>query len=183
MKKKLIGLMMVTFLAACGFEPLYVEKKHNNLWFFGGEFDSSISQEMSQIKIETTGERFGQQIRNDLIDLLTPRGVPHNPKYRLQLIPQEPNVFDQALRNDITATRKRVEYTVRYTMTEDGKEIVKGNSVAYGSYDILANPYSMTISEKKVQADSAKIIANDIALRIGAYFHSRITNRGSTSDF
>ena len=42
MKKKLIALLMIMFLAACGFEPLYVQKKHDSLWFFGGEFDRSI---------------------------------------------------------------------------------------------------------------------------------------------
>ena len=40
----------------------------------------------------------------------------------------------------------------------------------------------MTIAQKKVMKDSAQIIANDISLRIGAYFHSRITKKGSTSD-
>mgnify|MGYP000026234985 FL=1 len=114
--------------------------------------------------------------------MLTPLGVPHKPKYRLVISLENEVVYDQALRNDITATRKRVEYTVGYTMFENGKEIVKGNSVAFGSYDILANPYSMTIAQKKVMKDSAQIIANDISLRIGAYFHSRITKKGSTSD-
>lgn len=182
MKKRLIALLMFMFLAACGFEPLYVQKKHDNLWYFGGEFDRSISAEMAQIKVEATGERFGQLIRNELLDMLTPLGVPHKPKYRLVISLENEVVYDQALRNDITATRKRVEYTVGYTMFENGKEIVKGNSVAFGSYDILANPYSMTIAQKKVMKDSAQIIANDISLRIGAYFHSRITKKGSTSD-
>ena len=76
MKKRLIALSMFMFLAACGFEPLYVQKKHDNLWYFGGEFDRSISSEMAQIKVEATGERFGQLIRNELLDMLTPLGVP-----------------------------------------------------------------------------------------------------------
>lgn len=181
MNKKLIVIVGICLLAACGFEPLYVQKKGGG--FFGGEYDQSISSEMAKVKVEATGERFGQLIRNDLLDLMTPLGIPHKPKYRLLVEPQEEVVYDQALRNDITATRKRVEYKVDYTMYEDGKEVVKGNSVAYGSYDILANPYSMTIAEKKVMKDSAQIIANDISLRIAAYFHSRITKRGSISDF
>ena len=181
MKKKLLVALGFCLLTACGFEPLYVQKKSGG--FLGGEYDQSISSEMEKVKIEATGERFGQLIRNDLLDLMTPLGVPHKPKYRLLVEPQKEVVYDQALRNDITATRKRVEYKVNYTMYEDGKEIVKGNSVAFGSYDILANPYSMTIAQKKVMKDSAQIIANDISLRIAAYFHSRITKRGSTSDF
>ena len=181
MKKKLIAVIGICLLSACGFEPLYVQKKGGSFW--GGEYDQSISSEMEKVKIEASGERFGQLIRNDLLDLMTPLGVPHKPKYRLVITPQQEVVYDQALRNDITATRKRVEYTVNYTMYEDGKEIVKGNSVAYGSYDILANPYSMTIAQKIVMIVSAQIIANDISLRIAAYFHSRITKRGSTRDF
>lgn len=121
MKKRLIALSMFMFLAACGFEPLYVQKKHDNLWYFGGEFDRSISSEMAQIKVEATGERFGQLIRNELLDMLTPLGVPHKPKYRLVISLENEVVYDQALRNDITATRKRVEYTVGYTMFENGK--------------------------------------------------------------
>ena len=97
-------------LTACGFEPLYVQKKGGG--FFGGEYDQSISSEMAKVKIEASGERFGQLIRNDLLDLMTPLGVPHKPKYRLVVEPQEVVEYDQALRNDITATRKRVEYTV-----------------------------------------------------------------------
>jgi hypothetical protein len=40
------------------------------------------------------------------------------------------------------------------------------------SYDLLDNPYSTTMDKKKIKKDGAKIIANDIALRVGAYFHS-----------
>ena len=86
------------------------------------------------------------------------------------------------MRKDITATRERVRYAVQYRLEAGGKKLLSGNSVSFVSYDILANPYSMTIAQKKVMKDSAQIIANDISLRIGAYFHSRITKKGSTSD-
>lgn len=46
-------------------------------------FDTSISQEMAQISIEPISQRFGQIMRNELIDLLTPKGTPKSPKYRL----------------------------------------------------------------------------------------------------
>ena len=45
-------LLLVLALCGCGFEPLYVEKKHDNMWYYGGDFDTSISQEMAQISIE-----------------------------------------------------------------------------------------------------------------------------------
>lgn len=173
-------LGLVFFISACGFQPLYVEKKHSNAWYFGGDFDTSISEEMAQVKVEPIEERFGQIIRNELLDNLTPRGVPSHPKYRLFVELKEKSIVQQALRNDITATREQVKYTVEYIMTNaaEGKELVRGNSVSYASYDIMSNPYSTTVASKKAEKDSANIIANDIALRIGAYFHAQSSKRG-----
>ncbi len=178
-------LCAVALLSACGFEPLYVQKKNNNLWYFSGDFDVSITSEMAQIKVERIGERFGQQIRNQLLDLLTPRGVPQRPKYRLYVELSEKEITQQALRKDITATRERVKYVVNYRLEDakDHKELVTGDSVAYVSYDILANPYSTTMAKKKTETDAARIIANDISLRLGAYFHTVFTDKGQNSDF
>lgn len=112
-RKKYV-LLLVLALCGCGFEPLYVEKKHDNMWYYGGDFDTSISQEMAQISIEPISQRFGQIMRNELIDLLTPKGTPKSPKYRLFVHLTEKRISDQALRSDITATRKMVRYKVGY---------------------------------------------------------------------
>lgn len=182
-KKKIFLLLLISTLVGCGFEPLYVEKKHNNRWYYGGDFDTSISQEMQQVKVEPIANRFGQMLRNQLLDLLTPKGMPKKPKYRLFVEEASRSVSDQALRSDITATRKLVQIRMKYYMMKDNERILFGDSVAYYSYDILANPYSTTMAEKKGDEEAVSIIANDIALRLGAYFHSVITNRGNPNDF
>lgn len=181
LKKNILLLSLI--LSSCGFQPLYVEKKHDNMWYYGGDFDTSISDEMSKISIEPISQRFGQMLRNDLIDLLTPKGSPKQPKYRLFVSLTSKRETDQALRSDITATRKMVVYKVGYYMTENGQQVMKGDSVAYTSYDILANPYSTTMARKKGDEDAANIIANDIALRIGAYFHNVATGIETENDF
>ena len=181
--KKYQVLLLALFVSSCGFQPLYVEKKHNNAWYFSGDFDTSITQEMAQIKVEPIEERFGQVVRNELMDSLTPRGVPSRPKYRLYVELTNKEIYQQALRDDITATREQVQYRVDSVLydAQTDKELVRGNSIAYSSYDIMSNPYSTTIAEKKGEKDCAQIIANDIALRLGAYFHSRQTGIGDTS--
>lgn len=149
--KKCRVLLLLLLLSACGFQPLYVEKKHNNAWYFSGDFDTSITREMSQIKVEPIEERFGQIVRNELLDSLTPRGVPSHPKYRLYVELTDRQIIQQALRNDITATREQVRYRVDYILydAQSDEELVRGNSIAYSSYDIMSNPYSTTIAEKK----------------------------------
>lgn len=181
--RKLYILLPVFLLCACGFEPLYVEKKHDNPWYFKGEFDTSITQEMAKVKIEPIRDRFGQLLRNNLIDLISPKGQPKNPKYRLFVKLDSKTETNQALRSDITATRKMVKYKVSYYMLADNEKVLNSDSVSYSSYDILANPYSTTIAKKKGDEDAAKIIANDISLRLGAYFHSIATNREEINDF
>lgn len=176
---------MLFLLTACGFEPLYVERKSGEKWYYNGEFDTSITDELAQIKIEPISDRIGQMIRNELIDSFTPKGAPTHARYRLVVGSIDKQVTEQALRDDITATRERVRYLVNYNLynIQSGEELVKGNSLAYLSYDIMANPYSTTFAQKKLEKNASKIIANDISLRLGAYFHSVITKRGDPNEF
>jgi len=175
MKKSCSILFLLSlFISACGFEPLYVQKSSTeDRWYFDGDFDNYVADQMAQIKIIAKGERLGQLIKTDLLDLLTPRGAPEKPKYYLYVTPVKESEYDQALRSDITATRKRIDYKVEYRMTEDSKDILEGNTVSFVSYDILDNPYATVIARKKVQRDAAKIMANDIALRLGAFFNAK----------
>ena len=168
MKKLFLILLGLTSLSACGFKPLYVEQNEDSYWY---NSNTSIVDDMEQIKIEPIAERFGQETRNFLIDLLTPKGQPRKPKYRLFAELTEMSVTQQAMRGDITATNERVKYKVSYRLMQDGKELLQGNSEAHVSYDILTSPYSTTMAKKKTQTDAARIIADDISLRIGAYFH------------
>jgi len=176
---------IVGTICACGFEPLYVEKTGgDDLWYYNNQYDTDIVREMAQIKITTVSGRMGQMIKNELIDMFNPQGAPKNAKYFLKLFAPEKTTKEQALRDDITATREKVTYTVTYELwnTENGR-LINGSSQTVLSYDLLDNPYSTTMDKKKVEKDGAKIIANDIALRIGAYFHSINTKVGNPDEF
>ena len=172
-------------LAACGFEPLYVEKSDGDgLWYYNNKYDTDIVQEMAQIKVEAVTDRIGQLIKNELVDIFNPYGAPKGAKYFLKLNQVGAQTTQQALREDITATREKVKYTINYELwSKETGQLVSGDSWVFLSYDLLDNPYSTTMDKKKVERDGAKIIANDIALRIGAYFHSIKTKRGDPNEF
>ncbi len=189
MKRKIsnafVFLALGLSFSGCGFEPLYVERSQDQGWYYNGKFDTSITDEMSGIKVEPIPDRIGQLLRNELIDRFTPKGEPKKPVYRLVINNINKSVVEQAMRNDITASRERVEYKINYYLYEvaTGKQLVKGDSLVYLSYDIMDNPYSTTFSQKKIEKDAAQILANDISLRMGAYFHSTITKRGNPNEF
>ena len=183
-KKNIALIVFMSFISGCGFEPLYVEKKSSNDWYYDNEFDTGIKDEMASVKVELIQDRIGQLIRNDLLDKLTPKGTAKSPKYFLEVTKIEKQEIDQALRNDITATRKKVIYEVTYVLKNTQHEtLINGNSVAYLGYDILRDPYSTTFAQKKNEKNAAKIIANDISLRLGAYFHSLQTKRGNPDEY
>ena len=176
-------LILISFLfAGCGFSPLYVQKETEGNWYYNATFNTSIVEDMQQIKVEPIADRFGQQLRNNLLDSLTPKGTPKNPKYRLFVKLSSKRTYDQALRQDITATRRMVVFKVTYYMMEGDKKLFTSDSIAYTSYDILKNPYSTTVAEQKADTDAAAIIANDIVLRIGAYFHTLATKQEEALD-
>lgn len=164
-------LALVVFISGCGFRPLYIQNSADNTYALNAQ-GTSVINELAQIKVSSIPERFGQQIRNKLLDLLTPKGVPTNAKYRLDVKIDNIAVAQQAMRDDITATNERVDYTISYALYEGSKKLVSGDSYAFVSYNILNNPYSTTIAQKKSEENAANILANDIALRLGAYFHS-----------
>ena len=180
--KKYLWAGMFLLLSACGFSPLYVQRERTDGWYYNSKFDTSISDEMRQVKVEPIANRFGQLIRNNLIDNLTPTGVPSKPKYRLYVKLNSKNVYLQALREDISATREMAVYRVGYSMKEGDKLLFESESIAYVSYDILNNPYSTTMAQKKAEKEAAKIISDDISLCVGAYFHALITKQGAGSD-
>ena len=183
--KKFIACVLICGLSACGFEPLYVEKTSGeDLWYYNNQYDTDIVREMSQLKVESVSDRIGQLIKNELMDTFNPHGTPKNAKYFLKLSPVDKYTTEQALRDDITATREKVKYSVNYQLwSKESGQLVSGNSITYLSYDLLDNPYSTTMDKKKIEKDGAKIIANDISLRIGAYFHSIKTKRGNPDEF
>ena len=183
-KKNIVIAVLAVLISGCGFEPLYVEKKTSGEWYYDNEFDTGIMEEMASVKVELISNRIGQLIRNDLLDKLTPKGQPKSPKYFLKVKDIKKQEIDQALRNDITATRKKVIYKVDYVLKDaEHKTLINGNSVAYLGYDILRDPYSTTFAQKKNEKNAAKIIANDISLRLGAYFHSLQTKRGNPDEY
>ena len=181
--KSFVAFCLLVFLAACGFQPLYVQKTGGS-WYYDGQFDTGIKEEMAKVKVELIQDRIGQLIRNDLLDKLTPKGQPSHAEYYLKITKINKQEIDQALRNDITATRKKVIYKVSYVLqNKEHKKLIDGNSVAYLGYDILRDPYSTTFAQKKNEKNAAKIIANDISLRLGAYFHSLQTKRGNPNEY
>ncbi len=153
-------LFVVLLLGACGFRSLY-----------GTDATGDAPSELATIKINPIADRLGQQLRNNLLDLLNPRGRPAKPRYFLT-VRLDQSTQRLAIEKDAFATRANLSLLANYSLQDpDSREIVlSGKSLVVSSYNILDSEFATLMSEKDAKARAAREIAHDIRMRLAAFF-------------
>jgi LPS-assembly lipoprotein len=152
-------------LAACGFRPLY-----------GDGPRQADTDDLGSIEIALIADRIGQITHNLLLDNLNPRGRPADPAYRLHVSLQETRTR-LGFQKDATATRARMDLVARYDLVElaSGAVVSSGNSRATASYNIVDSDFATIATEKNARERVARIVADDITIRVAACFSRRET--------
>jgi len=161
--KRVFLLLAVVSSAACGFQPLY-----------GGGKNGPVAGELAEIKISPIADRLGQQLRNELLDLLTPYGQPAHPKYRITISLTE-SKSELAVKKSEAATRANMTVNADFRLIDfrTGAEVFKGTSSLVGSYNILSNDYATLAAERSAKERIVKQVALDIQTRLSAFFKLR----------
>ena len=158
-----MGLLQVP---ACGFRPLYSGEATEKA--VSGE---RLTEETSSIFIDEISERTGQILRQVLSDRLTPQGEPDNPRYRLSVGISRISISEQAVRRDNLATRYLMTMTVKYILYSypENKKLMSGSFAGRSNYDVQRSPYATDMAEEKTKERLAKIMGDDVALRVAAF--------------
>jgi LPS-assembly lipoprotein len=153
-------LLVVLLLGACGFRSLY-----------GTDATGDAPGELATIKVNPIADRLGQQLRNNLLDLLNPRGRPADPRYLLT-VHLAPSTQRLAIEKDAFATRANLQLLARFSLQDpDSREVVlSGKSLVVSSYNILDSEFATLMAEKDANARAAREIAHDIRSRLAAFF-------------
>ncbi len=161
-------------LAGCGFQPLNSSNTNPAAGASGAQISSnSTLSELSAIRIAPLSDRPGQEMHNLLRDRLNPSGQPSAPKYQLELRLTE-SIRELAFESDETATRADLSITANYRLrrVDTEKVLHTGRSRSVSSYNILERQFASTISESDARSRTLRDIADDIRIRLGAYFSS-----------
>jgi len=159
------GLLVVTIaaLAGCGFRPMHATYA-----------DGKVADELAKIYVAALADRIGQRVRNELLDRLTPKGVPPSNAYRLdvKLSAARPPV---SLSSADLATRRNYSLSATFTLTDarDRKALVKGNYRALASYDVVDSEYATLAALENAERLAATQVAEGIFTRLSLYFTSR----------
>lgn len=164
----LIGLAAVLLAASCGYRPLY------------GELDdkgTSVVVDMAAVQIRPIRDRNGQILHNELLDRLNPQGAPANPEFLLEVRLREQRVLT-ALRKDDTATRANLQMNCDYYLRDakTNEVILRSHSFATISFNVQISEYATIMSENDARRRGSALIADDIKMRVAAYFSQRRLN-------
>ncbi|MBX3455634.1 LPS assembly lipoprotein LptE [Ferrovibrio sp.] len=154
----LAGLPLL--LAGCGFRPLYGT---------GHTYDAV--PEFSALAVEQAEDRSTQLLRNHLLDMLTPRGAPEKPAYRLELKVAESVSSVLVTRSD-EITRNNLQMTVTYRLIDyrSGVALQSNSLSSLVSYNLVRAEYANLVSERDARARAARDLAEQIRIRLGNFF-------------
>jgi LPS-assembly lipoprotein len=160
---RILVLVLACLLMGCGFRPLY-----------GGATGEIRHLELSQVTVSPIKSRLGTNLRNALIDRLTPGGEPAYPQYRLDLAMSELRE-GVAIKTDASITRYNYQLTGDFELFDlaTGKSIYKGSARSLAAYNVADSPFATLSAERDVADRTASDISDQIELSLALFFERR----------
>jgi len=161
----LIAVLLLT--GACGFRPLYAPSAKGD-----------VVKGLANIRIIPIKDRVGQNLHNQLLDLLNPNGRPARPDYILRIKLSE-SKESLAVRKSAFATRANLRINAKFSLNavkkgvEDMEAVFTGKSTGISSYNILDNPFATVMAEKNARQLAVRGIAQDIKTRLAVFIAQR----------
>ncbi len=159
-------------VGACGFNPLY--GKH-------GSGVAPAEQFLARIQIQQIKNRIGQQLRNNLLSRLSPKGPSAQPLYSLSITLSE-SISSLEIQKSARVTRGNLKVSAKYSIKRlhfngevatANENLTSGNVLATSSYNIPQAQYAAMAALKDAQARAVKELADDIRTRLAVYFKQK----------
>ena len=161
---RLVSLLMVFVLTACGFSPMY--GKHS------GAQKADVKTGLNQIAIEIIPDREGQFLRNALIDRFYAGGMPSNPAYRLYIDKIQESVADFDLTLESEATRRQLYLSTKMRLvdTQTQKILLERQLSAITSHNVLESEFSTIVTEQSAREAALNDLARQTERHLALYF-------------
>ncbi|WP_169566592.1 LPS assembly lipoprotein LptE [Sneathiella limimaris] len=155
-----ILFVILLSVAACGFQPLYGRQTQN----------AKVTAALDQTYVLPIEGRVGQIVRNELLDRVSPKGLPSRSLYQLKVKLRE---VKQGLAIDKSDSTNRYNLTLigQYTLLDSsGKTAVyKGSAQSVASYNVVDSDFANLAAEKNAQKRSAIVVAEEIHRQLSVF--------------
>lgn len=167
MLRKAALLLSLLLVSACGFEPMYGAPR--------GASNAAV-QGMAETRIALIPDRAGQELRNNLLDRMTPLGQPAKPRYELQVSLGE-RLDRLGIARDDTATYGRITLTANFSLrdVETGRVVHSGQSRWTNGFTMVSSHFANLTSEQAARSRGLQEVGEDIRQQLGLYFTKSAT--------
>lgn len=159
-RRVLLAFTGAVALAGCGFQPMYAT---------GGDRPGA-AERLAQVDIANIPNRYGQQLRNNLIDRFYPHGRTDASPYEL-VVGLSATEQKLALRKDATAERAQLAVSAPYRLVEKatGRTLLSANSRIYVSYSVLEEQYASVVTVDNAYDRALAQISDEITTHVAAF--------------
>lgn len=155
--RALLLVVLVTLgPAGCGFRPMYGTP---------GGAAAGVDADLGSIRIEPIKDRTGQQLRNALLQRLSPRGEAADYAYTLQIRLSE-SVSNLGFRKDTYATVANMAITAQVLLSGDRATLLSDAVTTTVYFDHLGPRYASVAMERDAEERALNQLADDIRNRI-----------------
>jgi len=159
-RRRALLIAGAALLSSCGFEPLY-----------GGQGGGATVVAAEGIRVATVHDRFGIQLRNNLMDRLTPRGEPAEPRYTLEIkISRDKEGL--AVQRDAFVSRFNLRVSADFSLFDrqaDRAPILVGKAHSVAAFNVVRQDFANLAAERDAEDRAARELANDISQRIAVF--------------
>ena len=156
----LLAAIAAMALAACTVQPLYAPTAAG----------TSVAAALGDIYILPSGDRVGQEVRNQLIFALNGgKGQPSNARYRMKLsVSSSANALGVNPISKAPAYSMHVDATYELRSVADDKIVYRATSRQSASYDVVNQQYANDRAKRDAEDRAASLVADDIRIRLAA---------------
>lgn len=163
-------MVMIAVLGpvGCGFRPMYGDR---------AEQKSPTASELAQVRVGAIDDRIGQQLRNALVQQLTPSGEIARPRYYLDVRVVEATGAVTTDENG-GAALGNMTMTAQFSLMDVSSESAKktafsGSARSITSYRYYGPRYGTIATERDAEDRALSELAGNIRNQLAAYFSNR----------
>jgi len=170
--KRVLVVLMLLCIGACGFKPLYGEKQNNSnsiLTEVRTDFVSGKILASYKGDLQNNANRMRQIFENRITKAFNPKSIDVPAKYVLS-VNMERRRSPRAIQQDNTVTRYSMIITSNYTLSEakSGDVIDKGTLRREGEYDAAESDYATYVSQEDTAVRVIGDLVEDFRLRVSS---------------
>jgi LPS-assembly lipoprotein len=161
--RRALPVLLYLIAAACGFEPMY-----------GEEHGAAVRNDLEGVRVALIANRAGQELRTYINQHIHGSDDETAPaRYQLEITLVETRQF-YGIQRDLSATYARFVLTGYYALREikTQKVVLHGNTAAYSSYNIAADPFNSIVAENGARDSAVHGLGDDLVARVALYLRN-----------